>query len=490
MSLIFADFPSGQHGLYGRDESLLTSSSVYAQLISKGLSITILADDPDPVIGSTGTVFKTFADATTTAESALRWVLPVPAYTEGVSFRLWLDSLPSNATSTPYFSFRNASNGVIFALRVLSTGSIEIRSAVTNSGTLYGTTTDPVLTSGAWNQIEIKATADPAVGAVEVVVNSISRLSLTGLNLGSNQIAQYQFGSYDITGSAEAPAQYWKDMVYWDTTGTEVNDFIGPVAVYDLHPDGDNNLQWAVSRGSTGFNLIDDNKPSNTLTSSGLISSGNQVRINNTYYNWTSGSVDAGTPAGTSGAPWLVKLGATDAESLENMYNAINATGVAGTTYSTALTAHAQVIADGYDATHIDIESIDGITTSYTCTETGTNLAWAASTMNQRHTDTSYISANDTPPLPSSFTMTNLPEDVTSIKGVFMIGRMYKSDGGDCNIQMALSPNNTNWDSGSNRPVTVAPTIWWDVSELSPATAAAWTPIEVNNLLFRVDRTL
>ncbi len=48
----------------------------------------------------------------------------------------------------------------------------------------------------------------------------------------------------------------------------------------------------------------------NTLSGNGgTISAGDQVRIGDTYYEFTAGSVDAGSPDGSSSDPWLVALG-------------------------------------------------------------------------------------------------------------------------------------------------------------------------------------
>lgn len=119
------------------------------------------------------------------------------------------------------------------------------------------------------------------------------------------------------------------------------------------------------------------------LTITGAISAGEQVSINGIYYQFTSGSVDAGTPAGTSAAPWLVALGASDGASLTNLFYAINGTGTPGTTYSTALTAATTFT--GYNVTSTDLyvaASTAGTAgNGYVLTETLVNGAWDAGTM-------------------------------------------------------------------------------------------------------------
>ena len=66
----------------------------------------------------------------------------------------------------------------------------------------------------------------------------------------------------------------------------------------------------------------------------------NQVfTINGVYYSW-SATVNAGTPAGTVGAPYLALLGTgatANADSLANMVKLINFTGVSGVDYSSTV---------------------------------------------------------------------------------------------------------------------------------------------------------
>lgn len=103
--------------------------------------------------------------------------------------------------------------------------------------------------------------------------------------------------------------------------------------------------------------------------------------------------------------------------------------------------------------------------------------------------DADYISAGDPPPSASEFSFTNLPVDITSVKGLLTVARMRKTDGGDGQVQMGLV-SGVDTDLGTDRPITTAFTYYWDVSELSPATAAAWTPTEVDDATVTINRTL
>lgn len=487
MAIIWADFPSGQRGLYGTNAAKMLDG-VWGEA-----NFTSLVADPDPAI-TTGGIVLSLGGAiggTSNAMIGPRFAYPTPAKTQGLSIRLWLSSLPSSSNYTPVISFKDGGNTSFICMRVLTTGAIEFRSTHTNGGTLYGTTTGPVLTANAYNHIEMKVFSNAATGTIELRINGQVKLNLTGLNTNGADIAQVQVGeNSDATGS-HFQWPYYKDIVLWDTSGTEANDFQGSVSVYDLFADADVSLNWTPSTGALGYPLITDNFPANTLTATGAISDGEVVRIDNTYYRFsTAGTVDAGAPAGTAANPWRVSLGVSVAIALSNLFNAIGATGVAGVDYSTALVAHTTVDANGFTATAVSVTAKIATASAIVTTETGANLAWVSGTLVLGPTDPSYISADATPPAAAVFTMTNLPSDVVSVRALLPLFRAQKTDGGDCNVQAGLSPDNVTWVNGADEPMTVAQTYYWSVIHINPDTAAPWTPGEVNGAYVRVDRTI
>lgn len=355
MAIIWADFPSGQEGLYGTDTSYMLNG-IWAQLFIGGTATISLSEDPDP--NTEGNVLRM---GVSSGIARARIVNPAGAQvTSGVGVRMWLTSLPTGTNIVPAIEFRNGSNVLICDAVVLPDGTLRVRNS---AGATLGTTTAPAVTANAWQHVEVKSLRDAAAGEAELRVNGVSVLDLTGLALGADNIAQ---ASLAITASDIFSFVYWKDFVYWDGSGANGNDFQGSVAVHDLLPDADIDLNWTPSSGSTGWDLLDESPP-----------------------------------------------------------------------------------ADG-----------------------------------------GYIQAADPPPDPAKFSLTDLPDDVTSVRALLPIVRAVKTDGGDCNIQVGLTPNDTNWEDGADRPVTTAFTYFWDVSHLSPATSAPWTPVEVNAAYGRVDRTL
>jgi hypothetical protein len=328
-----------------------------------------LVNDPDPLIGSNGVVLR-FNQSGSTGEWSLvayRFTYPEAVDTAGMSFRLWLSEYPeadSNA-GNPEWGFRNISNGAILTVRVGASGQFLIYN---NVGTLIHTSDPAMVLTNAYNHVEMKVVRHASAGTFEIRVNGIPKVTLDTLALGSADVVNAWLGQQtrnDALGGSIN--QYHKDVIFWDGTGGYIDDFQGSVAVWDLIPDADIDLQWDPSTGLTGFSLVDE--------------------------------------------------GAT-----------------------------------------------------------GPN-------------DTDYISADDTFPGPTVLNLSDLPPDVTSVRAVMPIGRMLKSDGGDCTVQISVSPNGVAYDDGEDRPITVAATYWWDKSYVSPDTGVAWTPEEVNDMVYKINRT-
>lgn len=119
-----------------------------------------------------------------------------------------------------------------------------------------------------------------------------------------------------------------------------------------------------------------------TLTGT-AIANNDTVTIDGVYYKFTSGSVDTGTPAGTAGSPWLVKLGASFIASCDYLFAAINDSGTPGTDYSTACAAHATVTAASNTASGLIVRAITtgALGNAIAVSETGANMAWGGATL-------------------------------------------------------------------------------------------------------------
>lgn len=352
---------------YGTNTAFMLDG-LYAAFDTGGGTPTLVAD-PDTT--ATGNVFKVpSSSGFFTQASGARMPYLSTAATKGAAVRLYMSQLPYGDDRSPVLSFRDVSNNTLVCLRVLSTGALQVwkgaDSGTRGSGTLLGTSTLPAVTAHAWAHIEMKVKSDAATGTVEVRVNGrvVAGLNLTGQNTGGATIAQLFFGANNYANATDADSYYWKDLVMWDITGTENNDFLGTILVLDSDPNGDSSFTWTASTGTNGWSILDNNPP------------------------------------------------------------------------------------------------LD---------------------------DAAYISAAT--PLLSRFNLTDLPADVTSVRGGILVARARKIDGGDGNLQMGIV-SGASVGLGTDRPITTAYTYWRDVFEVDPATGTAFTPSGFNAALFQLARTL
>lgn len=101
--------------------------------------------------------------------------------------------------------------------------------------------------------------------------------------------------------------------------------------------------------------------------------------------------------------------------------------------------------------------------------------------------DAAYVAADV--PETAVFTLTNLPDDVTSVRGLVTMFRGRKVDGGDGNIQISMVSAAAE-DAGTDHAITTAYTYWSDVNEIDPNTSAPWTPVSLNAASIKMARTV
>jgi hypothetical protein len=101
--------------------------------------------------------------------------------------------------------------------------------------------------------------------------------------------------------------------------------------------------------------------------------------------------------------------------------------------------------------------------------------------------DADYIASTAAGDL-TEFAITDLPEDITVIRGLIMIGRMSKSDAGPAMVKFGMK-SVAAIDDADERPITVEPTYWYDFMNVDPNTSVRWTRASLNAAWFRLTRT-
>lgn len=122
---------------------------------------------------------------------------------------------------------------------------------------------------------------------------------------------------------------------------------------------------------------------------------------------------------------------------------------------------------------------------------------WTASTGTTGYTlinekgpaDAGYIYSPTPAASASTFGMEDLPASAVSVRGIMLYGRMQKSDGGDCQVQMSLN-DGTSDTPGTDRAITTAFTYWADILETNVTTGLPWTRTAFNASKFKINRTV
>lgn len=102
--------------------------------------------------------------------------------------------------------------------------------------------------------------------------------------------------------------------------------------------------------------------------------------------------------------------------------------------------------------------------------------------------DSDYISSYTVNDL-TELSLTDLPEEITYIRGVDIIGRMSKADAGPAMIKFGMKSVADTLDA-AERPVTVEPTFWTDQANIDPDSGARWTRASFNAAWLRLIRSL
>ncbi len=196
-------------------------------------------------------------------------------------------------------------------------------------------------------------------------------------------------GVYSQPGSFSDALFVVSDDAWWrvDRDGTKtliqagINGGQGAVSMAATGSLGDTPEYLYMTDGRNLWLYLENGYARGTI--SGSPANNDVVVIGTVYYKFTSGSVNAGTPAGTNANPWLVALGASDALSWANFGAAIDNSGAAGTQYSTALTANTSVVVIAISATLVSVRSalVGALGNTTATTETGASIAWTAATL-------------------------------------------------------------------------------------------------------------
>jgi hypothetical protein len=104
-----------------------------------------------------------------------------------------------------------------------------------------------------WNYIEMKITVDDSVGAYEIRVNGVTKISGSNVDTrgysGTDKINQFRLFTYSHPWSTTN--SYYDDLYILDNSGSINNDFLGDCRVDVIKPNGaGTTTQWTPSTGA------------------------------------------------------------------------------------------------------------------------------------------------------------------------------------------------------------------------------------------------
>lgn len=159
---------------------------------------------------------------------------------------------------TEICSFRDQANAVQCRLLLGTDGAIEARRGTTVLGRSL-----PIIGAGAYQHIEIYAKASATVGAIEVRVDEVTRLNLTGINTISSanvEFSQIAFGA-ELHDHGVCPQIDWADFFVNDTAADDsgCDTWVGDCKSGVLMVNADTaQADFTKSTGTVGYSLLNE----------------------------------------------------------------------------------------------------------------------------------------------------------------------------------------------------------------------------------------
>lgn len=199
-----------------------------------------------------------------TGEANAQRPLGVASQSVGVAFALYQVNLPS-VTDHLGLSIRDSENNPLLAICVRPDGTIAVKAGSASTGALVGVS-DPVVTAGAFDHIEVLADFLGTESLVEVYVNGVLAVDVEGENLGTTAASLLRFG-YIRSVATTTTSVAFDDIVAYTQDGVGVSDRVGPVRVLTMFPESDGPQQdWSVVGASPAYEAINEASPDDDTT--------------------------------------------------------------------------------------------------------------------------------------------------------------------------------------------------------------------------------
>jgi hypothetical protein len=183
----------------------------------------------------------------------------------GFGYRFSLADLPDTEGSA-YMTlgeFADVGNTTQINVRIGTEGSVRALGAGVDERS------DPCIAAGGYHHYEAKAKIDNSVGYIEVRINEVTVVNVTGADTQASanaESSQIRFGMHPVVTDTVSTTMDVDDVFAWDDDASDaentVVDWVGDKGCYYLPVNADTaTADWLKSSGVTGYQLIDELDP-------------------------------------------------------------------------------------------------------------------------------------------------------------------------------------------------------------------------------------
>ena len=207
------------------------------------------------------------------SNATLRRVLGGAKTFVGIGGAFYFTGLPIANQAQRIFDFRDATNFQQIVIWAQSTGTVSAYRGATH----LGTSAAPVITANTYQHIECQILFSQTVGTIEVRVNGVTVLSLSGQDTCASALVEASQVAF-AGGTGSGSNCYLDDIYAYDNTGSYNNTWIGDRRVLTLFPNANTaTADWTAVGAATGYECIDEANPNDdtdyiNATASGKIS--------------------------------------------------------------------------------------------------------------------------------------------------------------------------------------------------------------------------
>lgn len=183
----------------------------------------------------------------------------------GIAMAINLSALPVENQSCTPFIYSDSGNNPQVTIMIETTGivSVWLGNGLDNYGTKLASSST-LVAAASWNHIESKVHFDDSAGAVEVRLNGVTIINVSGVQtVNAHSPASGELSASQVTVGQETNDSsfnmYVDDLILWDTSGTYNNDFVGDLKVFTDMPNADTaDKDWTPLSGSATYPMIDE----------------------------------------------------------------------------------------------------------------------------------------------------------------------------------------------------------------------------------------